>query len=132
MPGPSLTSVPCAVHRATVFLSTRAVSSSQVIHPAGPTTDATSRTTHSAWLPDRRRGPPARDLWTAGSKAHARPSRGRERGRECALVRLAAADLRAQPRDRVEAAVHHPFLQRDDPVVGEVDALRADLTAALG
>src|SRR5947209_508898 len=43
-----------------------------------------------------------------------------------------AADRRAQPHQRVEPAVHHAFLERDDPVVGEVDALGADLAAALG
>src|SRR6478672_6341939 len=43
-----------------------------------------------------------------------------------------ATDLRAQPRDRVEPAVHDPLLQRDDAVVSEVDALRAHLAAALG
>src|SRR3954453_18903040 len=43
----------------------------------------------------------------------------------------AAADLRAEPGQRVELPVHHPLLQRDDAVVGEVDALGADLAAAL-
>src|SRR3954464_8723039 len=47
-------------------------------------------------------------------------------------VARAAADLRAEPGHRVVLAVHHPLLERDDAVVGEVDALRADLGAALG
>src|SRR5215212_977421 len=37
-------------------------------------------------------------------------------------VLRATADLGAEPGERVELAVHHPFLERDDAVVGEVDA----------
>src|SRR3954470_4941780 len=43
-----------------------------------------------------------------------------------------APDLRPEEGERVELPVHHAFLQRDDAVVGEVDALGADLAAALG
>src|SRR5690348_4485773 len=38
-----------------------------------------------------------------------------------------AADLVAQPDQRVVLAPHHPFLQRDQRVVGDLDVLRADL-----
>src|SRR5664279_5218176 len=41
-------------------------------------------------------------------------------------------DLRPEPDDRVVLAVDHAFLHRDDRVVGDLDALRTDLGAALG
>src|SRR5438093_2449212 len=50
------------------------------------------------------------------------PSRG--------LAALAAAELAQQPHDRVEV-VGHPLLHRNDAVVGDVDVLRAYLSAAL-
>src|SRR4051794_41679425 len=53
-------------------------------------------------------------------------------GRLDLVAGVAAADLRAEPGDRVVLAVHHPLLHRDDRVVGDVDALRAHLGAALG
>src|SRR5689334_429001 len=43
-----------------------------------------------------------------------------------------AADLVAQPDQRVVLAPDHSFLQRDQRVVGDLDVLRADLGAALG
>src|SRR3954447_23983347 len=42
------------------------------------------------------------------------------------------ADLVAEPHQGVVGAVDHAFLHRDDRVVGDVDALGADLRAALG
>src|SRR5437870_4017440 len=39
--------------------------------------------------------------------------------------------LLAQPRHWIVLRRDHPLLQRDDPVVGDVDALRAHLRAAL-
>src|SRR5262245_53471198 len=47
-------------------------------------------------------------------------------------VLRAQADLRTEPDHRVVLAVDHPFLHRDDRVVGDVDALRAHFGAALG
>jgi hypothetical protein len=41
-------------------------------------------------------------------------------------------DLVAQPHQRVELLVDHALLHRDDRVVGDLDALGADLGAALG
>src|SRR6266571_4050751 len=38
--------------------------------------------------------------------------------------------LTGQPNERIEIAVHHPFLERDDAIVGDLDVLRADLGAA--
>src|SRR3970040_550357 len=38
--------------------------------------------------------------------------------------------LPAQPQERIVEAIHHPLLQRDDPVVGDLDVLGADLGAA--
>src|SRR3712207_5955626 len=57
--------------------------------------------------------------------ARRRPSRGRS-------VLGTPPDPGPEEGERVELAVDHPLLERDDPVVGEVDALRADLAAALG
>src|SRR5947209_5508947 len=42
------------------------------------------------------------------------------------------ADLRTQPGQRVVLPVDDALLHRDERVVGDVDALRADLAAALG
>src|SRR5437773_7576949 len=47
------------------------------------------------------------------------------------LSALLAAELPQQPDDRVER-IGRPFLERDDPVVGDVDVLGAHLGAALG
>src|ERR1700735_5039793 len=44
----------------------------------------------------------------------------------------AAADLVAEPDQRVVLAADHALLQRDDRVVGDLDVLRAHLGAALG
>src|SRR3990170_6214852 len=44
---------------------------------------------------------------------------------------LATADLAQDPAHRVVVAVRHPFLERDDGVVRDVDVLRTDLGAAL-
>ena len=41
-------------------------------------------------------------------------------------------DLAAEPRHRVVVGVDHPLLERDDGVVGDLDVLWADLSAALG
>src|ERR1022692_3850259 len=43
-----------------------------------------------------------------------------------------AADLGAEPDQRVVLAAGHPFLHRDERVVGDLDVLRAHLGAALG
>src|SRR5687767_15700209 len=43
------------------------------------------------------------------------------------VVTVADPDLVAQPHQRVVLAVHDPLLHRDDPVVGDLDALRAHL-----
>src|SRR5579875_3908326 len=48
-----------------------------------------------------------------------------------ALV-LPTTDLRAQEQDGVVLGVDHALLQRDDPVVRDLDVLRTDLGAALG
>ena len=70
----------------------------------------------------------------AGHPPAAAPERRvlRRRHALSASVLLPTADGRAEEGERVEPPVHHPLLQRDDPVVGEVDALRAHLAAALG
>src|SRR5262245_4139395 len=47
------------------------------------------------------------------------------------LSALLAPELTQQPHDRVQR-VGRPFLERNDPVVGDVDVLGADLGAALG
>src|SRR3954447_823390 len=72
--------------------------------------------------------PPSRSRQVGSlSRAEARPS-----ARLDLVARVAPADLGAQPGDRVVLAVHDAFLHRDDRVVGDVDALGADLRAALG
>ena len=47
-------------------------------------------------------------------------------------ARLPAAQLARQGAQGVEVLVGHALLERDDPVVGDVDVLGADLGAALG
>src|SRR5262245_48060184 len=47
-----------------------------------------------------------------------------------ALPALLAAELPQQPDDRIQR-IGHPLFQGDDPVVGDVDVLGADLGAAL-
>src|SRR5450759_1909745 len=42
------------------------------------------------------------------------------------------SDLRPQPNQRVVLLVHDTFLHRNDGVVGDLDVLGADLSAALG
>src|SRR5438874_4451759 len=53
----------------------------------------------------------------------------RDRSRELLLL---GAELSQQPDDGIEEFVSHPLLERDDPVVGDVDVLGTDLGAALG
>src|SRR5689334_16588535 len=48
------------------------------------------------------------------------------------VVLVAHPDLRAEPHQRVELPVRYALLHRDDRVVGDLDALGADLGAALG
>src|SRR5438477_385081 len=48
------------------------------------------------------------------------------------VVRLAAANLAAQPHHRVEIAIRDPLFYRDDAVVGDLDVFRAVFLAALG
>src|SRR6266702_6150205 len=43
---------------------------------------------------------------------------------------LPPEELPAQPQERIVVAVHDPFLERNDPVVGDLDLLRADVGAA--
>src|SRR6266571_6941900 len=43
---------------------------------------------------------------------------------------LPPEELPAQPQERVIVAVHHPFLERNDSVVRDLDLLRTDLGAA--
>src|SRR3954471_24840991 len=50
----------------------------------------------------------------------------------CSVARATTTDRAAQPGDRVVGAVRHPLLERDDRVVGDVDAFRTYLRAALG
>src|SRR3989441_1672291 len=45
---------------------------------------------------------------------------------------LLGAELPQQPDDGIEELVGHPLLERDDPVVGDVNVLGTDLGAALG
>src|SRR5438552_14954061 len=45
---------------------------------------------------------------------------------------LLGAELSQQPDDGIEELVGHPLLERDDPVVGDVNVLGTDLGAALG
>src|SRR6266851_5845818 len=67
-----------------------------------------------------------------GLRLGPRPASGaRARDRRGVVVR-AAGDLGAQPDQRVVLAADHPFLHRDQRVVGDLDVLRADLGAALG
>src|SRR5215472_11205982 len=47
-------------------------------------------------------------------------------------VRLPPPQLTCGPAEGVEVEVVHPLLQRDDPVVGDLDVLGTDLGAALG
>src|ERR671939_423753 len=62
----------------------------------------------------------------------------RRRYREASLSRLELsgfldeADLSTQPCERVVAPVHDALLQRDDPVVGEIDVLGTNLAATGG
>src|SRR5688572_33454508 len=72
-----------------------------------------------------RTGPPTPSDERAGTRGHPVPARRRS-------VLRSAPDLRPEERERVELAVHHALLERDDSVVGEVDVLRAHLAAALG
>src|SRR6266436_768033 len=43
---------------------------------------------------------------------------------------LPPEELSDQPKERIEIAVRHPFLERDDAIVGDLDVLGADLGAA--
>src|SRR3989441_7081130 len=43
---------------------------------------------------------------------------------------LPPEDLPAQPQERIVVAVHDPFLERNDSVVGDLDLLRANVGAA--
>src|SRR5215510_9560088 len=43
---------------------------------------------------------------------------------------LPPEDLSCQPEERIEIAVHHPLLERNDAVVGDLNVLRTDLGAA--
>src|SRR6266545_7313196 len=43
-----------------------------------------------------------------------------------------AGDLAQEPDHRIVALGHHPLLERDDGIVGDVDVLGTDLGAALG
>src|SRR5439155_1306944 len=52
-------------------------------------------------------------------------------GARSGLRALRTAELPQQPDDGIER-VGHPLLEGDDPVVGDVDVLGADLGAALG
>src|ERR1700704_4936841 len=54
-------------------------------------------------------------------------TRDRSRG-----LLLLGAELPQQPDDGIEELVGHPLLERDDPVVGDMDVLGTDLGAALG
>src|SRR4051812_43964669 len=91
-------------------------------------------------MPPTRRAPPApapRRSSSAGwpartSATRRRPARSGERRTDGVLLLRTPSDLRAEPGQRVVLAVHHALLERDDAVVGEVDALGAHLAAALG
>src|SRR5689334_4616070 len=91
------------------------------------------------------------DSIRAATSSTTRPSPGRISGRRsqlrlpstrrsitgsdfrAALVVLGAqADLVAEPHQGVVLAIDHALLHRDDRVVGDLDALGADLGAALG
>src|SRR5579884_2415374 len=48
------------------------------------------------------------------------------------LRSIRRAEHTEQFRDRVEEAIHHPLLQRNNRIIGDRDALRADFGAAFG
>src|SRR5271168_2759679 len=50
----------------------------------------------------------------------------------CCIARLRSAEHSEKLGERIEEAIDHPLFQRDDGVVGDSDALRAHLGAALG
>src|SRR5687768_7080714 len=58
------------------------------------------------------------------------PCRPRVRVRNPQSFPPSAEDLH-QPSNRIIKLVHHPFLEWDDPVVRDLDVLRADLRTAL-
>src|SRR3989338_5638957 len=45
-------------------------------------------------------------------------------------IALPPENLPAQPQERIVEAIHHPLLERNDSVVGDLDVLGADLGAA--
>src|SRR2546422_308810 len=66
------------------------------------------------------------------SRHRARPARVSEERRSSHGLLLPGAELAQQPHDGIEELVGHALLERDDPVVGDVDVLGTDLGAALG
>src|SRR3984893_16239713 len=65
--------------------------------------------------------------------ARAGGTASRERGLSSKpLTGASLPERREEPLERIEELVDHPLLERDDRVVGDRDALRADLGAALG
>src|SRR5215831_15355337 len=69
---------------------------------------------------------------TCGWGKGARPASGALARDRRGVVLAAAGDLGAQPDQRVVLAAGHPFLHRDQRIVGDLDVLRTDLGAALG
>src|SRR5467141_4977346 len=71
----------------------------------------------------------------AGTKSwrhRARPARVSGERQSSRGLLLLGAELPQQPDDGIEELVGHPLLERDDPVVGDVNVLGTDLGAALG
>src|SRR5882762_5970590 len=71
----------------------------------------------------------------AGTKSwrhRARPARVSGERQSSRGLLLLGAELPQQPDDGIEELVGHPLLERDDPVVGDMDVLGTDLGAALG
>src|SRR3954471_14588592 len=69
---------------------------------------------------------------TTSGRYRPRPDPSTSHRSRLAAEGLPAADLVAEPDQRVVLAVNHPLLHRDQRVVGDLDVLRADLGAALG